>query len=583
MMQPGQPQGQQGQQGGGGTVIVRGGGAPGSAVVLTAGVDQFISTVKGQKDKAAPANAKLPPPFGYLRVVVAGCKGLTRAISDVSAKTFVRVSLGDQIRVTGQAKEGGPRPRFGDECSFDVRNDRELALELILRQQGGPQGGVSETVLASARSSIMAWISKGKFAGDLELRDPALQPCGSVSLNATYELSPASVAAAAMVKSGGTGSGANIATAAALAQQQEAAAAAAGGKPITPGPTVTVRDPNTLFSDQEIKEAFLSFDLDGNSFVGAAELRHILSHLGEAVTDEEVDEMIRMVDRDGDGQVSFGEFYRMLTNGRDPPPGLLQSGVVGGGSGGGLLSPGSKVLGQEIDDSPLDMASVLQTRNQKKVAVEGFVKINGITMEQVKSAFQTFKVGDKLVSEKRKTAKTTADEKTERRQLPTTRFPSLSFCCFFPLCLNSAGRRHHRVLGLLRAPGCRDQRRERDHVRPVRPHKARLHPPPRVPPGHGQLHLDLQGREDALLLQRVRRQQGRCHQQRRARGDPHGQSPGRVPQGSAQEGRDHDGAGGHQQGRLHRLRGLCPRRHTLPSHHLPLRCWRAFRGRRQPH
>ena len=38
-------------------------------------------------------------------------------------------------------------------------------------------------------------------------------------------------------------------------------------------------------------------------FVGAAELRHVLICMGELITDEEVDEMIRMVDTDGDGQV----------------------------------------------------------------------------------------------------------------------------------------------------------------------------------------------------------------------------------------------------------------------------------------
>lgn len=36
---------------------------------------------------------------------------------------------------------------------------------------------------------------------------------------------------------------------------------------------------------------------------GAAEIRHVLLNIGERPTDEEVDEMIRMVDKNGDGQV----------------------------------------------------------------------------------------------------------------------------------------------------------------------------------------------------------------------------------------------------------------------------------------
>jgi hypothetical protein len=35
--------------------------------------------------------------------------------------------------------------------------------------------------------------------------------------------------------------------------------------------------------------------------------------MGEIVTDEEVDEMIRMLDVDGDGEVNFKEFYKMAT------------------------------------------------------------------------------------------------------------------------------------------------------------------------------------------------------------------------------------------------------------------------------
>jgi len=47
--------------------------------------------------------------------------------------------------------------------------------------------------------------------------------------------------------------------------------------------------------------------------VGAAEIRFVMDALGEGVTDEEIDEMIRMVDVDGDGEVNFREFYKMAS------------------------------------------------------------------------------------------------------------------------------------------------------------------------------------------------------------------------------------------------------------------------------
>lgn len=67
------------------------------------------------------------------------------------------------------------------------------------------------------------------------------------------------------------------------------------------------------FTDEEIKEAFFTFDMNGNGYVGAAEIKFVLDALGEDVTDEEIDEMIRLIDIDGDGQVSFKEFYKMAS------------------------------------------------------------------------------------------------------------------------------------------------------------------------------------------------------------------------------------------------------------------------------
>jgi len=66
------------------------------------------------------------------------------------------------------------------------------------------------------------------------------------------------------------------------------------------------------FTKAEVAEAFKAFDLDNNNYVGASELRQVYSSLGEDVTDEEIDEMINMVDGDGDGQVSLSEFSKMI-------------------------------------------------------------------------------------------------------------------------------------------------------------------------------------------------------------------------------------------------------------------------------
>jgi len=75
--------------------------------------------------------------------------------------------------------------------------------------------------------------------------------------------------------------------------------------------TMMARKMKDTDSEEEILEAFKVFDKDGNGFISAAELRHIMTNL-EELTDEEVDEMIREADIDGDGQINYEEFVKMM-------------------------------------------------------------------------------------------------------------------------------------------------------------------------------------------------------------------------------------------------------------------------------
>lgn len=53
----------------------------------------------------------------------------------------------------------------------------------------------------------------------------------------------------------------------------------------------------------ETRAAFNVFDKDGSGTISADELRQVMKSLGENLTDEEIDEMIREADKDRNGTI----------------------------------------------------------------------------------------------------------------------------------------------------------------------------------------------------------------------------------------------------------------------------------------
>ena len=78
--------------------------------------------------------------------------------------------------------------------------------------------------------------------------------------------------------------------------------------------TMMARKTKDTDSEDELIEAFKVFDKDGNGFVSMAELRHLVTNLGERLSDEKFDELISGYDLDGDLQFNFDEFIVMLTH-----------------------------------------------------------------------------------------------------------------------------------------------------------------------------------------------------------------------------------------------------------------------------
>ncbi|KAL5217663.1 hypothetical protein ABZP36_018347 [Zizania latifolia] len=65
-------------------------------------------------------------------------------------------------------------------------------------------------------------------------------------------------------------------------------------------------------SEDALREAFNLIDKDRNGYICADELRHVMGNLGEKLTDQEVADMIKEADLDGDGLISYKEFVKLM-------------------------------------------------------------------------------------------------------------------------------------------------------------------------------------------------------------------------------------------------------------------------------
>ncbi len=281
------------------------------------------------------------------------------------ADPYAKLTLGNQVFATNPHANGGKDPVWNAEHTFEISTEKELLLEVFDKEQVG-----NDKFMGHARVSIVDWIAAGTFTGDVDVTDMSDRPVGKVNLKATF-FRPGE--GGELVAQGATKESTD------LVQMSNEAGAAKDVGAASAGPA---RDPNGKFTDEEIWEAFTAFDLDKNNFVGAAEIRHVLINIGEQVTDEEVDEMIRMIDSDGDGQVSFTEFFEMVTGGRQPPAGL--------GGGGRMGAPGASASA-----APPTGQSVVAARNAKKAALDEFARDNNLKPESIKKAYKRFQATDK--------------------------------------------------------------------------------------------------------------------------------------------------------------------------------------------
>ena len=73
-------------------------------------------------------------------------------------------------------------------------------------------------------------------------------------------------------------------------------------------PSIQAKKVETGHTDEEYREAFKVFDVDGNGKITKEELKNVMHKLGEhRLTMADIEAMIREADQDGDGQIDFNE------------------------------------------------------------------------------------------------------------------------------------------------------------------------------------------------------------------------------------------------------------------------------------
>uniref|UniRef100_H3HB88 Uncharacterized protein n=1 Tax=Phytophthora ramorum TaxID=164328 RepID=H3HB88_PHYRM len=267
-------------------------------------------------------------PAGVLTVTCHAAKQLRSVDAIGRQDPYVKLTLDGRatqmVRKTKTDTDGGSEPEWsGEPFHFDVVDQYSLQVEIWDEDSVGADdliGAASLSLLPIFRYGyaddwLKLWV-KGRFGN----KDPA----GMLRLEMSFE-GPAGVAFPQhqigmdrfTEKDRRTKDTAGVIPSASERNGGQDAAMAAKAHALT-RPAKRVAENTSEFSEEELLGAFRFLDVDKNSFIGAAELRHLLICMGELITDAEVDEMVRLCDTDGDGQVSFDEFRRMAIH---PDPG----------------------------------------------------------------------------------------------------------------------------------------------------------------------------------------------------------------------------------------------------------------------
>ena len=66
--------------------------------------------------------------------------------------------------------------------------------------------------------------------------------------------------------------------------------------------------------DNYLKSLFANLDRNKNGLISIHEIRYIVTHFGEDISENDIETIMREADTDGDGLISFEEFMTIMKN-----------------------------------------------------------------------------------------------------------------------------------------------------------------------------------------------------------------------------------------------------------------------------
>jgi len=76
--------------------------------------------------------------------------------------------------------------------------------------------------------------------------------------------------------------------------------------------TVVSKDMKNFDNESDLQSAWKVFDRDQKGFVATSELKHVLGSIGESLSAQELEDLIKEADPNASGKIMHDEFIRMM-------------------------------------------------------------------------------------------------------------------------------------------------------------------------------------------------------------------------------------------------------------------------------